>query len=229
MEARAIARNLRMSARKVRLVVDLIRGKSVGEAYSILQFSPKAAAEPVSKTLRSAVANATVRAQGEGQVLDVDDLFVREVRVTDDRAPEDLVLRVLEGERLLVEHRPRRRPVGPAPEPAREPLPPERVRTVEELYLGHRFSGIRSPVGNFPAQNLFDLAIQRYARRGVELAICHESSVLHVGPPGSALQAVNHGTGRARDDKKPATPSGWPVFSSHFGTSTSSLGARGGI
>jgi large subunit ribosomal protein L22 len=58
MEARAIAKSVRMSARKVRLVVDLIRGKSVGEAYSILQFSPKSAAEPVSKTLRSAVANA---------------------------------------------------------------------------------------------------------------------------------------------------------------------------
>ena len=81
MEARAIAKDIRMSARKVRLVVDLIRGKSVGEAYSILQFSPKAAAEPVGKTLRSAVANATVRAQDAGEVLDVDDLVVREVRV----------------------------------------------------------------------------------------------------------------------------------------------------
>ena len=81
MEARAVAKSIRMSARKVRLVVDLIRGKSVGEAYSILQFSPKSAAEPVSKTLRSAVANATVKAQDKGEVLDVDDLFVSEVRV----------------------------------------------------------------------------------------------------------------------------------------------------
>jgi len=76
MEARAIARHVRMSPRKVRLVVDQIRGKSVNEAYQILQFSPKAAAEPISKTLRSAVANAQYKAQDAGSVLDVDDLMV---------------------------------------------------------------------------------------------------------------------------------------------------------
>jgi large subunit ribosomal protein L22 len=81
MEAKAIAKHIRMSPRKVRLVVDLIRGKSVGEAISILQFSPKAAAEPVSKTLRSAVANATVKAQDKGEVLDVDDLIVSAIHV----------------------------------------------------------------------------------------------------------------------------------------------------
>ena len=58
MQAKAIARLVRMSPRKVRLVVDQIRGKSVNEAYAILQFSKKAAADPVGKTLRSAVANA---------------------------------------------------------------------------------------------------------------------------------------------------------------------------
>ncbi len=77
MEARAIAKFVRMSPRKVRLVVDQIRGQSVGNAYAILQFSRKAAAEPVGKTLRSAVANALYRAQDEGEVLDVDDLVVR--------------------------------------------------------------------------------------------------------------------------------------------------------
>jgi len=81
MEARAIARHVRMSARKVRLVVDQIRGKSVNEAYAILQFSKKSAAEPVGKTLRSAVANAQVKAQDGGDVLDVDDLKVREIFV----------------------------------------------------------------------------------------------------------------------------------------------------
>ena len=65
-----------MSARKVRLVVDQIRGKPVNEAYALLQFSKKLAAETVGKTLRSAVANAQVKSQDEGQVLDVDDLFV---------------------------------------------------------------------------------------------------------------------------------------------------------
>lgn len=78
MEARAIARFVRMSPRKARLVVDQIRGKSVNEAYALLQFSKKAAAEPIGKTLRSAVANAQYRAQEENEVLDVDELVVRE-------------------------------------------------------------------------------------------------------------------------------------------------------
>jgi large subunit ribosomal protein L22 len=81
MEARAIARGVRVSARKARLVVDQIRGKSVNEAYALLQFSKKNAAEPVGKTLRSAVANAQVKSQDEGAMIDVDDLFVREAYV----------------------------------------------------------------------------------------------------------------------------------------------------
>ena len=81
MTARAIARYVRMSPRKVRLVVDQIRGTSVNDAYAILQFSKKAAAEPVGKTLRSAVANAQVKAEDAGQALDLDDLVVKSVFV----------------------------------------------------------------------------------------------------------------------------------------------------
>jgi large subunit ribosomal protein L22 len=81
MEARAVAKNIRMSARKMRLVIDEIRERNVNEAYSILQFSKKAAAEPIDKTLRSAVANAVHRADEEGEVLDVDTLYVRECYV----------------------------------------------------------------------------------------------------------------------------------------------------
>ena len=81
MEARAVAKHIRMSPRKVRLVVDQIRGRSVNEAYAILQYSKKAAADPISKTLRSAVANAQYQAQEEGDVLDVDSLRVREAFV----------------------------------------------------------------------------------------------------------------------------------------------------
>jgi large subunit ribosomal protein L22 len=70
-----------MSPRKVRLVVDQIRGCSVNEAYAVLQFSNKAAADPVGKILRSAVANAHYRAENQGEVVDVDDLVVRDAFV----------------------------------------------------------------------------------------------------------------------------------------------------
>jgi large subunit ribosomal protein L22 len=81
MQARAIAKYVRMSPRKVRLVVDQIRGQNVNDAIAVLQFSKKAAAEPVGKTLRSAVANARNKAEEGGDVLDVDELFVREAFV----------------------------------------------------------------------------------------------------------------------------------------------------
>lgn len=58
MEAKAIARYVRVSPRKARIVIDLIRGKSVPAACEILQFSDRAIAEVVAKTLNSAVANA---------------------------------------------------------------------------------------------------------------------------------------------------------------------------
>ena len=81
MEARAVAKHIRMSPRKVRLVVDQIRGCRVTEAYSLLQFSKKAAAVPVSKTLRSAVANAQDLADRDGDSVDVDELVVSEAFV----------------------------------------------------------------------------------------------------------------------------------------------------
>ena len=61
MEARAILRYSRISPRKVRQVVDLVRGKDVEEAFHILQFTPKKAARIVERTLQSAVANAINR------------------------------------------------------------------------------------------------------------------------------------------------------------------------
>jgi len=60
MEARAVQRHVRQSARKMRLVVDLIRGRPVPEAYAILRFSKKHAAVQIRKVLTSAVANATL-------------------------------------------------------------------------------------------------------------------------------------------------------------------------
>lgn len=58
MDVHASLRHLRMSPRKVRLVVDAIRGKSVAEADTLLSFMKKDAAQPVQKLLRSAMANA---------------------------------------------------------------------------------------------------------------------------------------------------------------------------
>jgi len=65
MEAIAKVRNLRGSARRARLVLDLIRGKSVVEAQKILLFSKKRVAKEVSKLLNAAIANATVK---EGKI-----------------------------------------------------------------------------------------------------------------------------------------------------------------
>ena len=56
-DIRAFARNVGISAQKVRLVIDLVRGKQVQEALSLLKFVPNAAAQPVSKLLASAMAN----------------------------------------------------------------------------------------------------------------------------------------------------------------------------
>ena len=58
MEARARARYVRISPSKVRVVLDLIRGKHVYEALTILRFTPKAASPLLEKLLRSAIANA---------------------------------------------------------------------------------------------------------------------------------------------------------------------------
>ncbi len=61
----------------MRLVIDLIRGRAVPEAYAILRFSKKRAAKQIHKVLKSAVANAEQRAQRQNEPLDVDRLRVR--------------------------------------------------------------------------------------------------------------------------------------------------------
>ena len=57
-EARATLRYARISARKVKIVADLLRGKSVEEALGIVKYAPKASAEILEKLLKSAIANA---------------------------------------------------------------------------------------------------------------------------------------------------------------------------
>jgi large subunit ribosomal protein L22 len=77
-QVRAVARNIGMSAQKVRLVVDLVRGKSTTEALTLLRFTPKAAATPVSKVIASAVANGV-----ENKQLSESDLVIKEIWVDD--------------------------------------------------------------------------------------------------------------------------------------------------
>src|ERR687886_1175156 len=77
MEAIAKAKYLRGSAQKARLVVDMIRGKRVGEALAILRFTNKRAAEGIEKCLRSAIANATEAAERQNVAVDPDELVVK--------------------------------------------------------------------------------------------------------------------------------------------------------
>lgn len=76
MEAKAINRYIGTSPRKMRLVIDLIRGKSVGEALHILHFSPKHASKDAEKVLRSAISN--LQNKDEAGRVDTDDIYVKE-------------------------------------------------------------------------------------------------------------------------------------------------------
>ena len=74
MEARAVLRYARISPRKVKIVIDLIRNKSVAEAIGIINNTPKAASEYLIKLLNSAIANAT-----NNNNMDAEKLYVAEV------------------------------------------------------------------------------------------------------------------------------------------------------
>ncbi len=76
MEARAVAKYLRISPRKTRLCADLIRGKRAEEAVNILSHTPKAGARMISKVVQSALANAR-----QDKSIDVDTLYVKTVFV----------------------------------------------------------------------------------------------------------------------------------------------------
>jgi large subunit ribosomal protein L22 len=76
-EARAFQRGTRQSPYKMRLVIDQIRGKDVNEALALLTFSKKHAAKQISKTLKSAVANAEQAARATNSALDVDSLYIK--------------------------------------------------------------------------------------------------------------------------------------------------------
>ena len=79
-EVRAVARHIGISPQKVRLVVDVIRGKGAEEALDLLRFMPNKAAEPVFKLVQSAIANAE-----ENFGLSRDDLYIAKIYA--DEAP----------------------------------------------------------------------------------------------------------------------------------------------
>jgi large subunit ribosomal protein L22 len=76
--ASAMAKHVRVSPQKARLVLDLIRGQRAEKALGILRFTMKRIAKPIEKILRSAIANAERKADDAGETLDVDHLFVSE-------------------------------------------------------------------------------------------------------------------------------------------------------
>lgn len=77
-EGRAVLRHARVSSRKAKLVIDLIRNKSIDEAYAILKYTPRNAAAILEKMLKSAESNAV-----NNNGLDRDNLFVAEVYATE--------------------------------------------------------------------------------------------------------------------------------------------------
>ena len=77
-EAKAFARDVRVTPRKVRLVIDLVRGKSVSEALGILARTNRVAAQPVAKAIKSAAANAVNNFH-----MEANGLYVAEIQVSD--------------------------------------------------------------------------------------------------------------------------------------------------
>jgi large subunit ribosomal protein L22 len=78
MKVAAISKDVRVSSRKVKLVVDTVRGKKVDEALTILKFLPTPAAQAVAKVIKSAAANAENNFQMEPTELKITDIFANE-------------------------------------------------------------------------------------------------------------------------------------------------------
>ncbi len=76
MEARAVAKYIRISPQKARLVADVVRGKPVGEALTILSFMPKKGARIIKKVLESALANAD-----QNPSIDIETLYIKKIVV----------------------------------------------------------------------------------------------------------------------------------------------------
>jgi large subunit ribosomal protein L22 len=119
----ARARFVRVSARKARLVLDQIRGKSVGEALATLEYTPRAAARLVEKVLRSAVANA----EHNHQVRNLDDLRVVQAIADGGPSMKRVQPRAM-GRAFFIRHRTSHLTIGVSDEPGRTSLQPPAVR-----------------------------------------------------------------------------------------------------
>ena len=91
MEVTARLRNVRMGARKGRLVADLVRDRDCDEALNILRSCPKSAARSLEKLVRSALANAQVMNEKKSAGFDLDNLYVK--RITVDQASHNWRIR----------------------------------------------------------------------------------------------------------------------------------------
>jgi len=79
MKVASVSKDVRVSSRKVKLIVDMVRGKKVDEALTILRFLPRTlAAQAVAKTIKSAAANAENNFQMEPTGLKITDIFANE-------------------------------------------------------------------------------------------------------------------------------------------------------
>ncbi len=80
-ESIARVRHIRVTPQKARRVVALIKGKQAEEALAILKFAQQGASEPIYKLVASAIANARVKADKDGEYLDEQDLYVKNAYV----------------------------------------------------------------------------------------------------------------------------------------------------
>ncbi len=119
----ARARFVRVSARKARLVLDQIRGKSVGDALATLEYTPRAAARLVEKVLRSAVANA----EHNHQVRNLDDLRVVQAIADGGPSMKRVQPRAM-GRAFFIRHRTSHLTIGVSDEPGRTSLRPPAAR-----------------------------------------------------------------------------------------------------
>src|SRR5690242_8330167 len=115
----ARARFVRVSARKARLVLDQIRGKSVGDALATLEYTPRAAARLIEKVLRSAVANA----EHNHQVRNLDDLRVVHAIADGGPSMKRVQPRAM-GRAFFIKHRTSHLTIGVSDEAGRAPRAP---------------------------------------------------------------------------------------------------------